>query len=61
MKKYNDFEIELLEDSKQNIIYRLYFAEKQLEQIRKKRNELEVENQALKIALQAFGNKVMEV
>ena len=58
MKKYNDFEIELLEDSKQNIIYRLYFAEKQLEQIRTKRNELEVENQALKIALQAFGNKV---
>lgn len=38
-KDYYEFETELLEDSKENIIYRLWFAEKQLANKSQKANE----------------------
>lgn len=51
MKNYYDFETRLLEDSKQNIIYKLWFAEKQLEALRKERKFLRAENENLKIEI----------
>ena len=40
------------------LVYYLYMKTMQLETVRKEKNRLEVENQALRIALKTFGNKV---
>ena len=55
---YEELKQELQDCSKDEVIYHLYMKSMQLETVRKERNRLEVENQALRIALKTFGNKV---
>ena len=56
---YEELKQELQDCSKDELIYHLYMKTMQLETVRKEKNRLEVENQALRIALKTFGNKVM--
>ena len=56
---YEELKQELQDCSKDELIYYLYMKTMQLETVRKEKNRLEVENQALRIALKTFGNKVM--
>lgn len=56
---YEELKQELQDCSKDELIYHLYMKTMQLETVRKERKRLEVENQALRIALKTFGNKVM--
>ena len=55
---YEELKQELQDCSKDELIYHLYMKSMQLETVRKEKNRLEVENQALRIALKTFGNKV---
>lgn len=64
LDKYYDFETSLLEDSKQNIIAKLWFKSKQLEELKSKyeklkstNTRLDVENTALRLALKKFGER----
>lgn len=64
LKDYYDFETELLEDSKQNIIAKLWFKTKQLDEMQGKcerlkstNTRLDVENTALRLALKKFGER----
>ena len=55
---YEELKQELQDCSKDEVIYHLYMKSMQLETVRKERNRLEIENQALRIALKIFGNRV---
>ena len=64
LKDYYKFETELLEDSKQNIIAKLWFKTKQLDEMQSKyerlkstNTRLDVENTALRLALKIFGER----
>ena len=55
---YEKLKQELQDCSREDLIYYLYMKSVQLETVRKEKSSLEVENQALRIALKIFGNRV---
>ena len=55
---YEELKQELQDCSREDLIYYLYMKSVQLETARKEKSSLEVENQALRIALKTFGNRV---
>lgn len=55
---YEELKQELQDCSREDLIYHLYMKSVQLETARKEKSSLEVENQALRIGLKIFGNRV---
>ena len=53
---YEELKQKLNNNSKDDLIYHLWFLSKQLEASRSARNRLEVENQALRIGLESVSN-----